>query len=145
MGLADRFSEYARAFEQSYADGDWKRLETYFREDATYRTYYGADLEAHGREAVLEQFRSDVEAFDRKFDARHLEFLDGPTEQGDRVVTQWKLTYQKADVPDLVLEGTETATYRGDRICLLVGEYALGTFGEFGAWLDKYGGFLRDS
>jgi len=144
MGNADRFKEYAEAFEEAYLDDDWSRLERFFAEDATYRSFYGADLVVTGRKGVLEQFQADTNAFDRKFDARHLEFPVGPKEDRARVSMVWKLTYAKADAPDLVLVGTETATFRGDQIILLEGAYAPETFGEFGAWLGKYGGFLHD-
>jgi hypothetical protein len=144
MSNADRFMQYAEAFEEAYLDEDWSRLEPFFAEDATYRSFYGADLEVTGRANVIEQLQSDTDAFDRKFDARHLEFAEGPVEAGERVSLVWKLTYAKANAPDLFLAGTETATFRGDRIVLLEGSYAPETFGEFGAWLGKYGGFLHD-
>lgn len=145
MRIIDRYREYAAAFEATYIDDDWSRLEPYFAKDVTFRSYYTADIKVTGREAVVEQLRADVEAFDRRFDERHLEFVGEPRQEGNRVVLQWQMTYVKARAPDLVLLGTETATFSGDLIVLLEGAYAPETFGEFGAWLEKYGEFLRRS
>jgi len=140
----DRYRAYAAAFEDAYASDDWSRIEPFFAEDATYRSYYGANLEVTGRAQVLQQLRSDAEKFDRKFDARHLEFFEGPSEEGDRVLSRWEMVYSKAGAPDLVLRGVERATFDGDLIVLLEDEYEPETFGEFGAWLGKYGGFLHE-
>ncbi|HEY5658984.1 MAG TPA: nuclear transport factor 2 family protein [Myxococcota bacterium] len=145
MHIVDRYREYAAAFEATYLDDDWSRLEQYFAKDVVFRSYYTADIKVVGREAVIEQLHSDVEAFDRKFDERHLEFLGEPRLTGDRVATDWKMTYVKVGAPDLVLLGTETATFAADLIVLLEGAYVPDTFGEFGAWLGKYGEFLRIS
>ncbi|HME70466.1 MAG TPA: hypothetical protein VKM54_11450, partial [Myxococcota bacterium] len=35
--LLQRFVEYAQAFEKTYVDDDWTRLEPYFAPDAVYR------------------------------------------------------------------------------------------------------------
>jgi SnoaL-like domain len=139
-----RYTAYAAAFEDAYANDDWSRIEPFFTEDATYRSYYGADLEVTGRGKVLQQLRSDAEKFDRKFDARHLEFFEGPRAEGDHVMSRWKMVYSKSGAPDLVLRGIERATFEGDRIALLEDEYEPETFGEFGAWLGKHGGFLHE-
>ncbi len=37
MTKIEQFLSYAAAFEQTYADDDWRRLEQYFTEDVTYR------------------------------------------------------------------------------------------------------------
>jgi hypothetical protein len=145
MRIIDRYREYAEAFEETCVDDDWSRLERYFAKDMTFRSFYTADIKVVGRQAVIDQLRADVEAFDRKFDERHLEFVGEPREAASRVAMQWKATYAKAGAPDLVLFGTEAATFAGDLIVLLEGAYAPDTFGEFGAWLGKYGEFLRKS
>jgi len=145
MGMIERFMEYAATLEQAYRDDDWSRLAPYFAENATYRSYYGADLEVTGRDGVLKQFHSDAESFDRKFDSRRVEYFDGPREERGGVFTKWKVTYSKSGVPDLVLTGTETAVFSGDEIILLEGDYAPDTFGEFGAWLTKHGSFMHES
>ncbi|MDH3521250.1 MAG: nuclear transport factor 2 family protein [Myxococcales bacterium] len=144
MDRADRYAAYAAAFEDAYASDDWSRIAPYFTESATYRSYYGANLEVTGRDAVLRQLRSDAQAFDRKFDGRKLEFTEGPRDDGERIFARWKMVYSKAGAPDLVLCGIERATFEGEQIALLEDEYEPETFGEFGAWLGKYGGFLHE-
>jgi hypothetical protein len=144
MGMIERFKEYTVALEEACHDDDWSRLAPYFAENATNRSYYGGDLEVTGRDAVLKQFRSDAESFDRKFDSRRVEYFDGPREERGGVFTMWRVTYSKAGVPDLVLAGKEIATYIGAEITLLEGHYLPETFGEFGAWLGKYGSFMHE-
>lgn len=143
MGMIERFKQYATALEQAYADEDWSRLAPFFAKNAVFRSYYGADIEVTGRDAVVKQFREDAESFDRKFDARRVEYFDGPREERGRVFTRWKVTYRKAGAPELVLSGTEIATYIGDEITLLEGHYTPETFDEFGPWLAKHGSFLH--
>ncbi len=145
MGMIERFNEYTVVLEEAYLDGDWSRHGPYFAQNATYRSYYGADLEVTGRDAVLKQFRVDTDSFDRKFDSRRVEYFDGPREERGRVFTKWKVTYSKAGVPDLVLSGTEIATYIGDDITLLEGHYLPEIFGEFSAWLTRHGSFMHES
>ena len=36
MSIPDRYQAYAEAFEESYVDDDWSRIEQYFTEDAVY-------------------------------------------------------------------------------------------------------------
>jgi hypothetical protein len=144
MGIVERFNEYAATLERAYQDDDWSLLAPYFAEDATYRSYYGADLEVTGRDAVVKQFNSDAESFDRKFDSRRVEYFDGPREERGGVFTMWKVTYSKEGAPDLVLTGTETAVYDGDEITLLEGHYLPETFGEFSSWLTQHGSFMHD-
>jgi len=144
MGMIECFKEYTVALEEAYHDDDWSRLAPYFAEKATYRSYYGGDLEVTGRDAVLKQFRSDAESFDRKFDSRRVEYFDGPREERGGAFTMWRVTYSKEGVPDLVLTGKEIATYIGDEITLLEGHYLPETFGEFGVWLAEHGSFMHE-
>ena len=72
MDPAKRFLEYATAFEQTYADDDWSRLEPYFSEDAVYSSTGEAPLGGRwqGRRQVLEHLRQSLDALDRRFDER---------------------------------------------------------------------------
>ena len=121
MEPAKRFAEYAAAFEQTYADDDWARLEAYFSEDAIYVVTGGAPLGGRweGRGQVLEQLLKSVNEVDRKFDERRVELLGTPTIGEESFEVSWRGTYTKSGCPDLVLEGTERATFEGNRIRLL--------------------------
>jgi hypothetical protein len=145
MGMIERFMEYTKALEEAYQDDDWSRLAPYFAARATYRSYYGGDIEVTGRDDILKQFKIDAESFDRKFDSRRVEYFDGPREERGGVFTMWKVTYAKAGVPDLVLVGKEIATYIGDEMTLLEGHYLPEIFDEFGVWLSKHGSFMHAS
>lgn len=145
MGMIERFVEYTVALEEAYQTDDWSRLGSYFAQNATYRSYYGADLEVTGRDGVLKQFQSDAESFDRKFDSRVVEYFDGPREERGGVFTLWRVTYSKADVPDLTLTGKEMATFIGDEITLLEGHYLPETFDDFSSWLTEHGSFMHET
>jgi hypothetical protein len=144
MGTIERFNEYKVTLERAYQEDNWSLLAPYFAEDATFRSYYGADLEVTGRDAVVKQFYADAESFDRKFDSRRVEYFDGPREERGGVFTMWRVTYSKEGAPDLVLTGTEIAVYNGDEITLLEGHYLPETFDEFGSWLTEHGSFMHD-
>jgi hypothetical protein len=66
--LLQRFVEYAQAFEKTYVDDDWTRLEPYFAPDAVYRVVGSTswDCEVRGRAEVLAAIRKFVNEFDRK-------------------------------------------------------------------------------
>ena len=145
MGMVERFKEYTAALEEAYHDDDWSRLAPHFAENVTYRSYYGGDIEVTGRDGVLKQLRVDAESFDRKFDARKVEYFDGPREERGGVFTMWRVTYSKVGAPDLVLSGKEIATYIGDEITLLEGHYLPEVFEEFGSWLNEHGSFMQSS
>jgi hypothetical protein len=121
MGPAERFLEYASAFEQTYVDDDWTRLEPYFTEDAIYAVTGEAPLGGRwkGRKQLLEHLRESVDELDRRFDERHVEPLGEPTVGENSFEIGWRGTYKKAGCPDLVFGGRERATFEGDRIRLL--------------------------
>ena len=120
-GPTKRFIEYAAAFEQTLADDDWARLEPYFTADAAYAVTGGTPLGGRweGRGQVLERLRESVNELDRKFDERRIEPVGAPEIGKDSFEMRWRGTYSKAGCPDLVFEGTERATFEGERILLL--------------------------
>ena len=121
MEPGKRFLEYAAAFEQTFADDDWARLEPYFAEDAIFVVTGGAPLGGRweGRKQLLEHLRKSVDELDRKFDERRVEPVGTPIIGENSFEMSWRGTYTKAGCPDLVFEGTERATFEGDRIRLL--------------------------
>jgi hypothetical protein len=115
MGIQERFKAYADAFEESYEDDDWSRIEPYFTEDAVYE---GSPEDASGREAVIAKLRGGVDSFDRRMDSRTPDFQT-PEVSGDTLSMRWTVSYSKAGAPDLVISGVETAVFEGDRIARL--------------------------
>ena len=65
------FADYAAAFEETFADDDWSRLEQYFAEDARYEISGGPFATTiDGRDAILKGLKKSLDGFDRKFDNR---------------------------------------------------------------------------
>ena len=118
MTLVDRFEEYARDFERTFTDDNWTRLERHFTEDAVYSTPANA-LRVAGREKVLATLRAAVSGFDRRCDTRSLASTEGPREDGNEVFRRWVARFTVAAAPDLEIDGSERARFRGERIELL--------------------------
>lgn len=140
MSITDRYQAYADAFEESYEDDDWTRIERFFTEDAVYE---GDPEDARGRAAVLAKLKGGVDAFDRRMDSRTPDF-QAPTAEGDTVSVNWKVTYTKADCPDLVISGQEIAVFEGDRIALLRDVFDPAALEAMGEWMATHGSKLED-
>ena len=134
MNNVDRFQAYADAFEESYADDNWQRLEVFFTEDAEYDG-------AVGREALLDKLRASVNDLDRRMDSRTLSFQP-PQVHDDQVIVDWTVRYSRAGCPDLVINGRETATFEGDRIRVLHDDIDAGSRAAFGEWMEEFGAQL---
>lgn len=140
MEIAKRFLEYAAAFEQTYEDDDWSRLEAYFTLDAAYIASGGPPLGGRweGRDALIAQLRESVEGLDRRFDERTVELTGAPKISDETIEFGWRGSYRKAGLPDLVFGGTERATFEGDRIRLLEDEMDEGVDREIMSFLEKH-------
>jgi hypothetical protein len=139
MSILARYRAYAAAFEESYADDDWSRIEPFFTENAVYE---GEPQDARGREAVLAKLKSGVDGFDRRMDGRTPDF-QMPTVDGDTLTMKWTVTYTKAGLPDLVISGVETAVFDGDRIALLRDVFDPVAQKRMGEWMAKHGAALE--
>ncbi len=138
MSIQDRYRAYADAFEESYEDDDWSRIEQYFTEAAVYE----GDPDARGREAVLAKLKGGVDAFDRKMDKRMPDF-QSPTVEGNTLKMKWTVTDQKAGAPDLVITGLETAVFEGDRLALLRDDFDPEAEKAMGEWMAEHGAKLQ--
>ena len=139
MSILDRYQAYADAFEESFEDDDWSRIEPYFTEDAVYE---GDPEDAQGRDAVLVKLKNGVDTFDRNMDSRTPDF-ESPTVDGNTLRMRWSVTYTKAGAPDLVLSGLETATFEGDRIARLRDDFDPETQKAMGEWMAAHGALLQ--
>ena len=137
---AQRFLEYATAFEHTYADDVWQRLEAFFAEDAVYSVSGGPPLGGRfeGRQQVLAQLKWVLDELDRRFDTRRVEPTGEPTIGQDSFEMDWRATYEKAGCPDLVFEGTERATFHDGRIRLLEDIVPDGTDRRIQEYVDRY-------
>jgi hypothetical protein len=138
MSILDRYQAYADAFEESFVDDDWSRIEQYFTEDAVYE----GDPDANGREAVLAKLKGGVDAFDRQMDTRTPDFQT-PSVDGNKLVVNWTVSYQKAGVPDLTITGHETAVFEGDRIARLRDDLDPSAQAAMGEWMAEHGAALQ--
>lgn len=141
MSILDRYQAYADAFELTYEDDDWSRIEAYFTEDAVYE---GDPADAHGRDAVIAKLKGSVDGFDRNMDSRSPDFQT-PTVDGDTLTMKWTVSYTKAGKPDLVISGVETAIFDGDRIKLLRDDFDPEAQKAMGEWLAAHGASLGGS
>jgi hypothetical protein len=140
MSNLQRFKAYADAFEETYADDNWQRLEDYFTEDAVYAP--GDGTEAVGRDQVLTRLRDGVNGLDRRFDSRALH-ADPPDSDGDVVSLSWQLKLSKNGAPDLTATGVEHATYSDGAICRLEDVFDDGVVEQLGEWMAAHGDSLN--
>jgi hypothetical protein len=139
MTPEQRFFEYALAFEQTYADDDWSRLEPFFAEDATYEVRnvpFACKLE--GRAAVLRGIRKSLDGFDRRCASRRVEVTEPPRTDGDTVTVGWAGTYTWPGAPDLRFRGRSIATVRDGLIVTLTDEYPNGEAARMAAWMKAH-------
>jgi len=141
MSYLEQFQAYAAAFEETYVDDDWQRLEQYFTADAVYAP--GDGTEAVGRDQVIAKLREGVDGLDRLFDSRTLNATP-PSAEDDTVSLTWQLTLSKAGAPDLTVTGAEYATYTDGAISHLEDIFDKGTAESLGGWMAKHEALLDD-
>lgn len=139
MSILERFLAYADAFERTFEDDDWSRIEPFFTEDAVYE---GGPEDATGRDAVIAKLENGVSSFDRRMDSRTPDFQT-PDVEGDTLRMRWTVTYTKSGAPDLVISGLETARFRGDRIAVLRDDFDPAAEKAMGEWMAAHGASLQ--
>ena len=141
MSRIPRFVAYAAEFEKAFENDDWSLLAPFFSEDAVYET--GLPLlgreRCEGRAAILAWFPDVLDRFDRRFDSRTLELVEGPKEQGDEVWIHGSATYRAEGIPDLVVVLEETVRFEGDRIVSLEDRYTAEMVAEIERFVAEYG------
>ena len=140
-----RFLSYAAAFEQTYVDDDWRRLEPYFTEDAVYRvTGVPSSCELHGRDAIFRGMRKSLDGFDRKCAVREIVPTAPPTEQEGRVTLSGLVRYRRsAETPPVELHATIVVEFEGERICRMHDTFTLDPAAY--EWLKLHGAGLDGS
>ena len=114
----EQLAAYAMAFEQTFADDDWSRLQPHFAPNAEREVLGGGMLAYHsvGRDALITDLHRNVADMDRRFDLRIPEVLAGPDEREGVLWMNWRLTLWRAGIPDLVVEGSHGTWHRDGRI-----------------------------
>ena len=112
MSIA-RFAAYAADFEKSFESDDWSLVESHLSKDVVYEV--GLKVLAaepiEGRDALLAYFKDVLDRFDRRFESRELNLLEGPVEQDGSVWIRGAATYRAEGVPELVLVLKETVHF----------------------------------
>ena len=134
---------YAAAFEETYSDDDWSRLERFFAEDATYEVRGGPmACTIAGRDAIFRGIKKSLDGLDRRSDARRITLLSGPETHsfadGEHVTLRWEVGYDFPSAASIAFAGETVATVVGDRIVRLVDSYADAEGDKLSAWLADH-------
>lgn len=145
--MSDRvpFLAYVRDFEVAFLTGDWRRIEPHFCVDAVRRVPCRGLLAAddRGRDAVVSGLRSCVDALDRRFDARIPEIVEGPVAREDGLWMRWRLSFVRAGLPELAIEGEHLTAFRDGAIARIDEWVAAEDEERAEAFLERHAAALR--
>jgi hypothetical protein len=135
-----RFLDYFQAFELTYVDDDWSRLEEFFSPDAVYRIRGsgGFDGDIVGRDAIFTAIRRFIDGFDRRC-IRELRPVGAITVNGSTVTGRALAVYRRGESPELAFDIEESAEFRDGVIVALTDTYAAEVGDATRAWLERWG------
>lgn len=141
--MLEKFLTYYEAFEQTYIDDDWSRLEPLFAEDAVYRVRGGTsfDCDLQGRSQVFRGIRIFLDGFDRRCE-RRIENISDPMVGEDWVKIHGAAFYKRGDSTELALELHETITFREGLIVSIEDLYPPDLEANNADWLERWGADL---
>ena len=136
----DVFREYAAAFEQTYIDDDWKRLEEYFAQDAVYEVRGGPiGCKITGSSAIFAGMKKSLDGMDRRCADRKIDVTGGPeissTDDAEEISLDWVVTYFYGEAPEGELVGRTAVTVADGVIVELRDEYTDEDMARFGKWI----------
>jgi hypothetical protein len=134
------FMDYAAAFEQTYVDDDWKRLEKYFAKDAVYEVRGGPLVcKITGPSAIFTGIKKSLDGMDRLCSERKIHVTDGPemssTDAGEEISLGWVITYVYGEAPEVELIGRTVVTAADGVIVEMRDEYTDEDMAHFGKWM----------
>jgi hypothetical protein len=139
MSLIPRFIEQRAAFEKTYDDGNWERLEPFFSEGLVYEVmnmpFYCV---ISGRAAVIAGLRRSIERFD-KLCRRTVGIGATIFQEGNNVLVHSGIRFQRGDSPPVETGLWEIASYRDGRIGRLIDIYDPGESAKFKRWMTEWG------
>lgn len=141
MSNIRQMAAYAQAFEDAFDHDDWTAVGAFLTDDVVYEIglpLLGADR-VEGRTAVLEWFPDVLDRFDRRFEKRRLELVEGPIEEGEEIRIRGKAIYRADGVPDFHLELEEVLRFRGDRIAYIEDRYTPEMARALQTYLEEHG------
>lgn len=129
---------YAAAFEMTFADDDWSRLEPHFASAAVYEVR-GLDFDCRleGPTAIFAGLKKSLDGFDRRLETRVIELTSAPTVDGDSFSVEWAVTYTKQGMEPFILRGTTEARLGDGKITWLRDSYSDEMSAEGAKWLDS--------
>jgi hypothetical protein len=115
------FLAYAAAFEVAYATDNWRTVRSSFADDAVYEVEGPPPFAGkwEGADAIVHHLIQSVNGFDRQYDERALEILEGPEVKDGAVHIRWGGVYRKKGQPELRSEGEELAWIKDGKIARL--------------------------
>jgi hypothetical protein len=139
--LLQCFASYAAAFEETYADDNWSRLDEFLSPDLTYRVLGspGFDCTVRGREAVYRSIRSFLDGFDRRCVRRVGTGDAPPLVDNDTIVVSGFAGYRRGESDELILNLLLMAEFEGDRIAVLSDVYLASTARRMDEWMARWG------
>ena len=136
MSNLPTFMAYAAAFEQTFADDNWQRLEPFFAEDATYEvTGIPGGGVMHGRDAIFRGMKKSLDGFDRKMASRQIVPTAPPAEQGDRVTLNGFVRYVR-DGATVEMHATILVEFADHKIVRMHDTFALDAAAV--AWFSQH-------
>lgn len=141
MSTIQEFALYAAAFERAYASDDWQEIESILAEDVVYEVGLPllGKVRCEGRAEMVAWFRRSLDTFDRRFERRALELVDGPEMRDGNVWLSGTATYEAEGVPPFVLRLEETIRFEEGQLVRLVDAYSDEMKAEAKAYIDAYG------
>jgi ketosteroid isomerase-like protein len=145
--MIGHFLRYAQAFEQTYADDDWSRLDEFLAPDVVYRVLGtdGWDCVVEGRQAVYAAIRKFLDGFDRHCTRRVSPGSAPPSVEGDCLRVTGSATYRRGDSDELVLDMELMAEFRDGAIVALSDVYPVATVRRMTPWMARFGQGLDPS
>jgi hypothetical protein len=147
MNVPESFLAYFNAFEATYVDDDWSRLEPLFAPDAVYRVSGSGiyDCELRGRDAVFAGLRKFLDGFDRRC-TRRLGSLEPPSFSGDTATIVGVAVYTRDGSPPFEIALREDIEFRDGLITRITDTYDCGWESglpeEAQEWMRTYGSDL---
>ncbi|MDP3859804.1 MAG: nuclear transport factor 2 family protein [Stagnimonas sp.] len=145
MSLIRQFFEQRAAFEKTYDDGNWARLEPYFSESLVYEVM---NMPFHcvirGRPAVIAGLKRSIERFD-KLCRRTVGIGAVIFQEGNNVLVHGGIRFQRGDSVPVESGLWEIATYRDGRIERLIDIYDPGDSAKYERWMAEWGDGLDAS
>lgn len=145
MSLIQQFLEQRAAFEKTYEDGNWARLEPYFSEGLVYEVM---NMPFHcvirGRAAVIAGLKRSIERFD-KLCRRTVGIGAVIFQEGSNVLVHGGIRFQRGGSAPVESGLWEIATYRDGRIERLIDIYDPGEGAKYERWMAKWGDGLDAS